>query len=287
MPVGVPGELFIGGYGVAAGYVGQPEQTAERFVDDPFGDVPQGRLYRTGDLARYRPDGVIEFLGRVDDQIKIRGYRVEPAEVEAALLADVGVRQAVVLPSGEGYDRALVAYVVPDRDGVSVSELRRSLERTLPPYMVPSAVISIEAFPLTPSGKIDRGALASAGVATIDAGDGLRAPRSDAERLVSGIWEELLGREQIGVDENFFEIGGHSLLTVRLIARLRSEVGVTVPLRDFIEMPTIAALAARIELEDRSDAERLVSGIWEELLGRGKSRSASTRTSLRSAAIRS
>jgi amino acid adenylation domain-containing protein len=242
VPVGVAGELYVGGAGVARGYVNQPEQTAEVFARDPFSEDPEARLYRTGDLARRLPDANLEFLGRADQQVKIRGFRVEPAEVQAALMRESGVRQAAVLAAGEGDGGRLLAYVVADEGAVSPISLQEALAQTLPAYMVPSQIAMLDSLPLTPNGKLDRASLPS-----LEAPAAARAePMTELEAELAAVWEELLERE-VGPDESFFEVGGHSLLAIRLVARIRSEFGVKLTLKALIEAPTVGALAARIE----------------------------------------
>jgi amino acid adenylation domain-containing protein len=242
VPVGVAGELYIGGAGVARGYVNQPEQTAEVFVPDPFSEDPEARLYRTGDLARRLPDAGLEFLGRADEQVKIRGFRVEPAEVQAALLREPSVRQAAVLATGEGESRRLVAYVVSSDGEVSPGSLQEALARTLPAYMVPSQIALLDTLPLTPNGKLDRSSLPS-----LEAPAATRTePMTELEAELAAVWAELLERE-VGPEENFFEVGGHSLLAIRLIARIRNDLGVKLTLKALIDAPTIGEFAVRIE----------------------------------------
>ncbi|HEX4961859.1 MAG TPA: non-ribosomal peptide synthase/polyketide synthase [Thermoanaerobaculia bacterium] len=260
-PVGVPGDLYLGGDGLAHGYHDRPELTAERFLPDPFGSHPGGRLYRTGDLVRQRPDGAVEFLGRLDGQVKIRGFRIEPGEIEAALAALPGVREAVVVVRSDGSDRSdrsvgssggrrLIAYVTGD---ATAAELRRSLHERLPDYMVPAAFVTLDALPLTPNGKVDRKALpAQEGPG---APETFLAPRTPVEEVVAGLWAELLGIERVGADGNFFELGGHSLLAARVISRLRAAFGVELPVRDLFEAPTVEALAARVEAARRTGSE--------------------------------
>jgi amino acid adenylation domain-containing protein len=245
VPIGVPGELYVGGAGVARGYVGQPEQTAQAFLTDPFLGG-EGRMYRTGDLVRHLPDGNVEFLGRVDQQVKIRGFRVEPAEVQAALMRHGGVRQAAVLAVGEGEGKRLVAYVVADEDEVSTDALRGELARTLPSYMIPASITRLSALPLTPNGKLDRAALPGPEPAAAGEPGAAAAPLSELEEQISAIWSELL-EHRVGVDESFFDAGGHSLLAIRLVARLRAGFGVKLNLRDLFGQPTIAGLAALVE----------------------------------------
>jgi len=241
VPGGVPGELYVGGVGVSRGYLGRPELTAERFVPDPFTGVAGARLYRTGDRVRWRADGELEFLGRADAQVKVRGFRIEPGEVEAALRSHPGVRAAVVAVR----ERRLAAYVVAD-PGVTGAELREMAKRRLPEYMVPAAVVLLEALPLTPAGKVDRRALpAPAGTEE----EAYVAPRTPAEEVVAGIFAEVLGRERVGAGDDFFELGGHSLLATRVVSRLGPAFGVEVPLRAFFQAPTVAELAAWIDAE--------------------------------------
>ncbi len=255
VPVGVPGELFIGGAGVARGYINAPEQTAERFLADPFRPGTGERLYRTGDLARHLLDGNLEFLGRADEQVKIRGYRVEPAEVQAVLLRRSDVRQAAVVATGEGEGRRLVAYVVGEGAPPSAETLFAALSDAVPAYMVPAAIVPLAALPLTPNGKLDRGALPGPEPSAAAAAASAAAePASELETTLAGIWSELLDC-QVGPEDNFFEIGGHSLLAIRLIARLRKELGAKLALKALIDAPTVRELAARIEALQAPPAE--------------------------------
>ena len=233
---GVAGELWVGGPALARGYLGDPARTAERFLPDSW--RAGERLYRTGDLCRYRRDGEIEFLGRVDHQVKIRGQRIEPGEIEAALLAQPGVREAVVVAR----DGQLIAYVVGD---AGIEGLRLSLRERLPESMVPAAFVTVETLPLTPNGKVDRKALPAPERRSAE--ESWRAPRTPVEEVVAGIWGELLGLERVGLDGDFFALGGHSLLAARVISRLRGAFGVELPVRDLFEAPTVEALAARVE----------------------------------------
>jgi amino acid adenylation domain-containing protein len=248
-PLGVPGDLHLGGACVARGYLGRPALTAERFVPDPFSTVPGGRLYRTGDKVRLAVGGELEYLGRFDHQVKIRGFRIEPGEIEEALLALPGVGEAVVVaredqPAGE---RRLVAYVVGT---ATAEELRSALREQLPDYMVPAAFVTLAAFPLTPNRKVDRKALPAP--EWQGAGEGHAAPRTPVEEVLAGIWAELLGLERVGADGSFFELGGHSLLAAQVMSRLRGAFGVEMPLRDLFEAPTPAGLAVRVELARRA-----------------------------------
>ncbi|HVS00088.1 MAG TPA: amino acid adenylation domain-containing protein, partial [Thermoanaerobaculia bacterium] len=242
LPVGVPGELLLGGAGLARGYLGRPEMTAERFVPDPFGE-PGGRLYRTGDLARWRRgDGELEFLGRRDHQVKVRGFRIELGEVESALLEQPGVRQAAVL----AHDGALVGYVAAESE-VEAAALRQALEERLPGYMVPASWVLLGALPQTANGKVDRKALAEVQPQG-GAGDGAgRGPRTPTEEVLAGVWSEVLGLDRVEVESSFFELGGHSLLATRVVSRVRDLFGVELGVRSLFESSTVAALARRID----------------------------------------
>jgi amino acid adenylation domain-containing protein len=255
LPVGVPGELCIGGAGVARGYVGQPEQTEIAFVADPQG-APGARMYRTGDRARVLSDGRIEFLGRLDDQVKIRGYRVEPAEIEAVLERHPAVRDtAVVAREGADGELELVAYVVGTDWSPDV--LQAHLRDLVPPYMVPARFVALDALPFTPSGKIDRRALPAPGESERAA---FVAPRTPLEESLAKIWEDLLGVDRVGVDDDFFALGGHSLLATQAIIRIRSTYG-DVPLHALFNAPTVAGLAdAIVQAELEREAAPVASG---------------------------
>jgi amino acid adenylation domain-containing protein len=256
-PLGVPAELAIGGPGVSRGYLGRPELTAERFVPDPFGE-PGSRLYRTGDLARWRPSGDLEFLGRLDHQVKIRGHRIEPGEVEAALAAHPAVRQAAVLPLERHGDRRLAAFVVLDAagTGATAAELRAFAESRLPGFMVPAEVVFLAALPLTPNGKLDRRALVSSSVEPAR-GPGFVPPGTPLEQALAVLWSEILGVERVGMQDTFWSLGGHSLLAIRLLARVGRELGVEVALGLFLQAPTVAELARRVEEARGSGAAAL------------------------------
>lgn len=246
-PIGMRGELYIGGPGVARGYLGRPALTAERFVPDPFSREPGARLYRTGDRALRRSDGRIEFLGRIDQQIKLRGFRIELGEIEAALGAHPAVRHtAVVLREDTPGDRRLVAYVVPaEREGAIASALSAYLAERLPPFMMPSAFVELERLPLTPNGKLDRQALPPPELRTVaEACAPLSTP---TEETVARVLGDLLGLAQVGADGDFFALGGHSLLATRVMSRLQAAFGVDLPLRVIFEAPTVARLAARVD----------------------------------------
>jgi aspartate racemase len=248
VPIGVPGELHIAGDGLARGYLHRPELTAERFIPDPFSRRPDARLYKTGDLARWLPDGTIEFLGRLDDQVKIRGFRIEPGEVEAVLGQHPAVREAVVLviERADG-DKRLVAYLVPKQQGetsVPVT-LHDFLRERLPEYMIPAAFVWLDRFPLTPVGKLDRRSLPAP--VWSECSSEFVAPGTKTERWLAAIWCDLLQVDQVGATDNFFKLGGYSLLATRLFARLSSELNTTLPIRWIFDHPTIAGLAAAIE----------------------------------------
>ncbi|MGW2515327.1 amino acid adenylation domain-containing protein, partial [Streptomyces scopuliridis] len=244
---GVVGELHVAGVVLARGYAGRPDLTAERFVADPYGP-PGERMYRTGDLASWRDDGTLAYVGRADDQIKLRGFRIEPSEIEAAAVGHPGVTRAVVVArDGHEQDRRLVAYVTPDT--VDIDALRDHLADTLPGYMVPSAVVSLAALPLTPNGKIDRSALPvpqeSAGALPVT-----RAPRDPREQLIASLFAGVLGRPAVGPDEDFFAVGGHSLLAIRLVSRLRAALGVEMSVKHLFRNPTPAGLARTLTGSD-------------------------------------
>jgi amino acid adenylation domain-containing protein len=239
VPVGVAGELYIAGAGVAQGYVNQPEQTAEQFVPELHAE-DGNRMYRTGDLARFLPDGTIEFLGRADGQVKIRGYRVEPAEIEAVLCRHPSVRQAaVVARQADDGEPVLVAYVVVSAEP-SAEELQAYLSDSLPAYMVPARFARLQELPLTPSGKIDRRALPEPD--DLERTAEYVAPRTPLEQGLAGIWEEVLGVEQVGVDDDFFALGGHSLLATQVVIRIRKAYA-DIPLHSIFDSPTVAKLA--------------------------------------------
>ncbi|HET7177530.1 MAG TPA: amino acid adenylation domain-containing protein, partial [Solirubrobacterales bacterium] len=255
VPRGAVGDLYVGGRGLSRGYLGRPDLTAACFIPDPFGTVPGGRLYATGDRVRQLADGSLEFLGRADQQIKLRGFRIEPAEVERELCRHPQVKQAaVLLREDQPGEARLVAYVAAEGDGAPARELREMLARRLPDYMVPALFVPLSALPLTPNGKLDRRALPPPERASPSAVDGEPvAPRTPVEEILAGIWSDLLRRERLGVDDNFFELGGHSLLATRVASRVRGTLGVDLPLAELFARPTVARLAQAV-------AERLQAG---------------------------
>jgi acyl-coenzyme A synthetase/AMP-(fatty) acid ligase len=238
VPEGVPGELYLAGAGLARGYLGQTDRTAERFVADPFGP-PGSRMYRTGDLVRWR-HGQLEYLGRTDDQVKIRGFRVEPGEIEAVLARHDDVADVVVVVREDRPgDRRLVAYVVgPDPDP---RRLRDFAGRSLPEYMVPAAIVPMAAFPVTPNGKLDRAALPAPEPTPLG-----RPPETPEQRVLCGLFAEVLGLPDVGIDDDLFALGGHSMLLVRLRMRIREETGVDLPVAEFFRNPTVAGLATHL-----------------------------------------
>ena len=260
IPIGVGGELYIGGAGVARGYLNRPDLTAERFIPDPFSDDPDARLYRTGDLCRWLPDGAIEFLGRIDTQVKIRGFRIECGEVENALLSDSSIRQAVVDARGEGMDKRLVAWIVL-ADGYGALQLglpaylRAILREHLPDWMLPSALLFVDALPLTPSGKIDRRALpdpdVDAGVDELGARAKYVPARNSTEENLRAIFADVLDAGRVGIHDDFFELGGHSLLATKVIAMARERLRVELPLRALFQYPTPVGLSAAIEADEK------------------------------------
>jgi amino acid adenylation domain-containing protein len=259
-PIGVPGELLIGGEGVARGYRNRPELTAERFIDDPF-DPAGGRVYRTGDRMRFRADGTLEFLGRLDHQVKFHGYRIELGEVEASLDGHPDVRQSVVLiDEDETGEKRLVAYVVPEIGRVpAVDDLRRHVSESVPGYAVPSTIVRLDELPLTANGKLDRKALPRPGTAREDLRARYVAPSTPTEEALAAIWTDLLAIDKVGAEDDFFQLGGHSLLAVKMLARVHEQLGVEIFLTTVFERPTLAGLAAAV-------AERFLEEAHDENL---------------------
>jgi amino acid adenylation domain-containing protein len=248
VPVGVVGEIHVGGCGVARGYHRRPSHTAERFIPHPHGRQPGARLYRTGDLGRFLPGGNVEYLGRADEQVKVRGFRVEVGEIEAVLRQHSEVREGVVTASDDGGGTTrLVAYVVPRAQGAATPDnLRSFLKEQLPEYMIPSAFVRLEALPLTPNGKLDRKALPAPDGASREAGAAYVAPRSELERVITDVWQEVLEVERVGVHDNFFGLGGHSLLLIRVNGKLREALGAELPVIEMFKYPTVNTLAEHL-----------------------------------------
>jgi acyl-coenzyme A synthetase/AMP-(fatty) acid ligase/acyl carrier protein len=244
VPVGVPGEMYVGGAGVAKGYLNRPELTTERFISSPF--EHSNKLYKTGDLARYWPNGELEYLGRIDNQVKIRGFRIELGEIEALLASHPQIWETVVLVWDDtAGDKRLVAYIVPQPEiTIIIDEIRQFLKAKLPDYMVPNAFVILEALPLTANGKIDRRALPPP---NLDISDKYVAPSTPIEEILVNIWSEVLKVEKVGINDNFFELGGHSLLATQLVAQIRDRLKIELPLRQLFNTATLAELAQGIE----------------------------------------
>ncbi|HLH60440.1 MAG TPA: non-ribosomal peptide synthetase [Ktedonobacteraceae bacterium] len=249
VPSGAPGELYAGGDGLARGYFNRPELTASRFVPDPFTGKPGARLYRTGDIARYLDDGNIEYLGRLDHQVKLRGVRVELGEIESVLGQHPAIRQVVVVAREDApSDKRLLAYVVShEKQSASPDELQKHMLERLPDYMVPSAFVFLEQLPLTPNGKLDRQALPVPVLARPALSSDFLAARTPIEEAIAAIWSQALGIEQIGVHDNFFELGGHSLLAMQILSRLQADFSIELPVHRFLEAPTVAQLAEMLQ----------------------------------------
>ena len=287
VPFGVTGELYLGGAGLAKGYLNRPDLTAERFIPDSFSNEPGARLYRTGDAVRYLPDGNLEFLGRFDNQVKIRGFRVELGEVEEVISQFSGVHQAAVLVDEQDGDRRLVAYVATDRPGESPDTLRQFLAGRLPEFMIPSAFFFLDALPLTPNGKVDRRALAALEISREDQTEGA-APRTETESSLLEIWREVLRDQHLGIEDDFFDSGGHSLLAVQLLSAVNARFNVDLPLHVLFGAPTVASLGVHVDrgiaksepvqpisadtagpVPPRTSTERRLAAIWEGLAGTG------------------
>ena len=248
VPIGVPGELHIGGAGLARGYLNRPELTEEKFIPNPFSHQEEARLYKTGDLARYLPDGSIEYLGRIDYLVKIRGFRIELGEIEAVLSQHPAVLQTVVIAREDvPGDQRLVAYLVPNQEPAPrISDLRRFLKQKLPDYMVPSAFVILKALPLTPNGKVDRRALPAPQGERPQMEAAYEMPQTDAELLIAAIWQEILHVEQVGIHDNFFDLGGHSLLMVQIHGKLQNIFPQELSMVGMFKYPTIHSLAKRL-----------------------------------------
>jgi acyl-coenzyme A synthetase/AMP-(fatty) acid ligase/acyl carrier protein len=274
VPQGVAGELYIGGVCVGRGYLNCPDRTAERFVPDPFSGAAGARLYRTGDLVRQDARGRLEFVGRVDHQVKIRGFRIELEEIESVLAAHEAVRETLVLArEDEPAGKRLVAYVVAaaaeqQQQPLTAGQLRSYLKERLPGYMIPSAFVLIEEFPLMPNGKVDRHALPAPEQSRADLEGGYVAPGTPVEEMLAGIWAEVLRVERVGVEDNFFELGGHSLLATQLMSRVQEVFQTEVSLRRLFDRPTVAGLAALVE-EGRGQQHERRAAIQSLPRGRG------------------
>lgn len=263
VPIGVPGELYVGGAGVGRGYLNRPELTAERFIPNPFRPGAGTRLYRSGDLVRYLPNRDLEYRGRIDAQVKIRGFRIELGEIEAVLRQHAAVREVVVLAREDSGEKRLVAYVVPAQQALTISELNGFLRQQLPEHMVPSAFMFLDTLPLTANGKIDRRNLPGPDPSRPEQESSFVAPRTPVEELLAQIWTEVLKLEQVGVHDNFFELGGHSLLLTQVASRIQRTFLVLLPLRILFDAPTIADLsaaiaAAQLGQEDAAEVARMV-----------------------------
>jgi aspartate racemase len=260
VPVGVPGELYIGGDGLARGYLNRPELTAERFIAHPFCAETGARIYKTGDLARYSSDGNLEYLGRIDNQVKLRGFRIELGEIEAVINQHAGVQDTtVIVREDTPGDKRLVAYVIQARHGASgIGDLRNYLEQKLPEYMVPSAFVALDSFPLTPSGKVDRRALPPPDFNSSESGCFV-APRDDIERQLATLWEKLLTVRPVGIHDNFFELGGNSLLALRLMSQIEKNFARNLPIATLYQAPTVEQLAKLI-------VQNVTSSSWSFLI---------------------
>jgi amino acid adenylation domain-containing protein len=249
VPVGARGELYVGGAGITRGYLGRAGLTAERFVPDPISETPGARLYRTGDLVRHLPDGELDFIGRMDEQVKLRGYRIEPGEIESLIASYTGVLEAAVqVREDSPGDKRLVAYVVGDKDRpLAFKELRQYLEHKLPNYMVPSVFVEMDALPMTPGGKVNRNALPAPDAGRPESEDSFAPPRTPVEEVVASIFADVLNVERVGLNDDFFSLNGHSLLATQLVARARQVFNTEITLRALFESPTVAGFAAAVE----------------------------------------
>ena len=266
VPIGIPGEMYVGGAGVTRGYLNRPELTAERFISNPFGNSKvksqNSKLYKTGDLARYLPNGELEYLGRIDNQVKIRGFRIELGEIESLLTQHPDIWETVVLLREDAPgDKRLVAYVVPQSDSsLTPAQLRQYLKAKLPEYMLPNAFVILESLPLTDNGKINRRALPAPDLQR-ELTEKYIAPRTPVEEILVQIWGQVLNIEQVGINDDFFELGGHSLLATQLVSRIRNTFQVELPLRELFNAATVAELANCIEQLKRQSPEITVPRI--------------------------
>ncbi len=265
-PVGVPGELCIGGVSPARGYLNRPGSSAARFIADPFNQAPGARMYKSGDMARFLPDGNIQFLGRMDHQVKIRGFRVEPGEVEAAIARHPAIRQVTVTARGKSAGgNHLVAYVVPHKGRtISARKIRSFLKPKLPDFMIPGFFVPIGTMPLTPSGKVNRRALPPPETLSLASQKDHVPPRTKTEKKIAAVWQEILGIDTVGLHDNFFELGGHSLMATQVIARLHDVFDLMLPLRSLFEFPTVAGLNQFIEAAVMPDSNQAATGDREK-----------------------
>jgi acyl carrier protein len=279
VPAGVPGEMYVGGQGLARGYLNRPALTAQRFIPDPFSTDPSARLYRTGDLARHLPDGDIEYLGRLDHQVKIRGYRVELGEIEAVVSRHPAIREAVVLARDAGGEQSLVAYLVcHGQANPTVTELRVFLQSLLPDYMVPSSYVFLDSLPLTTNGKVDRKALPKPDTIRPNLEETFVAPTGAVESALAEIWAEVLGLERVGVHDNFFDLGGHSLLLMQLHGKINEKFQTDISLVELFEHSTVYAQAKRLSNQGSATAETASEEEQAQTLRSGRQRLQQQRT---------
>jgi acyl-coenzyme A synthetase/AMP-(fatty) acid ligase/acyl carrier protein len=264
VPIGVLGEIYVGGDALASGYLNNPTLTAQKFIPAPFAGDAETRLFKTGDLGRFLPDGSVEFLGRVDNQVKVRGVRIELGELESVLRTHPAVAAAVVKVWGDGGDERLIGYVVPNDGALNPNELRSFAGAKLPASMVPAAFIVLDALPLMPNGKVDRNALPPPGDGRTALQTHFVAPRTPLEKDLADIWSEILGVRQIGVDDDFFRLGGHSLLAMRVVSRVRSALQIELPLRMLFESPTVGRLARSIQEQKAIMSEESIALVASE-----------------------
>ena len=261
VPIGVPGEIYIGGAGLSRGYLNRPELTKEKFVSDPFSKEKGARLYRTGDLGRWLADGNIEYWGRTDDQVKIRGYRIELGEIESVLGQSEQVSQAIVAVRADKQgNKQLVGYVVPEGE-YDRNNIQAYLKQQLPDYMIPAHLVAMESFPLTANGKIDRKALPDPELP--DMAVEYVAPRNETEQALARIWQELLGIERVGVYDNFFELGGHSLLAMRVVSYIERDLSVTIPINMLFQFASIGDLSKYLEIQNIGDLQERNADIFK------------------------
>jgi hypothetical protein len=268
VPAGITGELFIGGIGLARGYLNRPELTAQRFVPHPFSTEPGARLYKTGDLGRYRSNGDIEYLGRTDDQVKVRGFRIELGEIEAVLRQHSAIRECAVVPAeseSSGQTRLIAYLICNSKPAPGVAELRADLRTKLPEFMIPAVFVFLDKLPLTSNGKLDRRALPKADETQRASENLFIAPRTPLETVLAGIWAELLDLERVGINDNFFESGGNSLLATQVVASVEDNLKTRILVRSIFEEPTVAGLAATMlsVAEERTRLEKTAELIIE------------------------